>query len=43
MLEGAIEDLATKPEKMLDLIYTQLTRAAWILGIAGNKRFQRQP
>jgi len=38
MLEGAIEDLATKPEKMLDLIYTQLTRAAWILGIASNKR-----
>jgi phenylcoumaran benzylic ether reductase len=38
MLEGAIEDLATKPEEMLDLIYTQLTRAAWILGIASNKR-----
>jgi hypothetical protein len=38
MLEGAIEDLATKPEKMLDMIYTQLTRAASILGIASNKR-----
>jgi len=38
MLEGAIKDLASKPEKMLDLIYTQLTRAAWILGIASRKR-----
>jgi hypothetical protein len=37
-LEAAIKDLSSKPDKMLEMIFTQLTRACWILGMGNRKR-----
>ena len=37
-LDVAIKELTGKPERMMELIYTQLTRAAWILGIGSRKQ-----
>ena len=37
-LDATIADLATKPDQLLNMIYTQLTRFAWIDGLGGKKR-----
>lgn len=37
-LEQAIASMQGKPEKMMDLIYTQLTKSAWVDGSTSKKR-----